>query len=523
MTGPIPLWNLIKSKATLTRMFLVLTLVFTLNFLSMEFYFVISDDIYPTLHLILEFASVIVSFSVCLVSWYDYKYRQELRILILAVTFCMVAVFDFAHALSYFGMPDFITSNSVNKASTYWVLSRFLQGFGVLLAVFAGKKSYAIRSSALLMISSSICSTFVIYLVAVYLPHLPSMYDPLVKSQTLLKIIIEYIVIGMLLVSIIKLSPEIKHGNQYYYLGLALLFSIFSGIEFTLYSSAYDTHNLLGHIYKMAAYAFIFKAFLDEAIGMLYEVNNSLNKQQKELAEANQRLKEADRLKDEFLANTSHELRTPLAAIIAFTELILDESNGKLNEVQKDFLNEIKDSGKELLERINNFLDLSKITAGKAVMFRERVPVGSLVDEAVRKIAPIYKSKDLQLLVKAVNDPIYVHADKEKIDLVLTNLLSNAMKFTPHGGAVTVAYGMEEETGMAFISVTDTGIGIAEKDQQIIFEMFMQVDGTSTRRYRGTGVGLTLVRGLVEMHGGKISVRSDSGKGSTFTFTLPVG
>jgi signal transduction histidine kinase len=524
MSIPILLqWSLFKSRATLMRLLLVVAVIIILDFLSVKFYFVISDDIYTPLHLILEIASVIVSLSVCLVSWYDYKYRQELRILILAGTFCMVAVFDFAHALSYFGMPDFITPNSVNKASTFWVLSRLLFGVGVLLAVFAGKKTYGMRNSALLLVVSALTSAVVIYLVAVYLSYLPPMYEPLVKSQTPLKIIIEYVVIVMLLVSTLRLYLEIKPGNQYYYLCLSLLFGIFSGIEFTLYSSAYDTHNLLGHIYKMVAYAFIFKAFLDEAIGMLYEANNSLNKQQKELAEANQRLKEADRLKDEFLANTNHELRTPLAAIIAFTELILDESNGKLNEVQKDFLNEINDSGKELLERIDSFLDLSKITAGKAVMFRERVPVGSMVDEAVRKMAPIYKSKDLQLLVKAFNDPIYVHADKEKIDLVLTNLLSNAMKFTPHGGAVTVAYGMEEETGMAFISVTDTGIGISEKDQQIIFEMFMQVDGTSTRRYRGTGVGLTLVRGLVELHGGKISVRSDSGKGSTFTFTLPVG
>ena len=516
-------WGLFKNKATLNRLLLVVVIVAILNILSGEFYFVISDDIYTPLHLTIELASVIVSFSVCLLSWYDYKYRQELRSLILAVTFCVVAVFDFAHALSYFGMPDFITPNSVNKASTFWVLSRLLQSFGVLVAVFAGKKEYSIRHSPLLMVASALWSAFFIYLVAVYLPHLPPMYDPLAKSQTLLKIILEYTVIGMLLVSILRLSTEIKPGNQYYYLSLALLFSIFSGIEFTLYSSAYDIFNLLGHIDKMVAYTFIFKAFLDEAIGMLYEANSTLDKKQKELAGLNERLKEADRLKDEFLANTNHELRTPLAAIIAFIELMFDESNGKLNKIQRDFLNEINDSARELLERINSFLDLSKITAGKAVLFRERVPVCDLADAALRKMLPIFKSKGLQLHVNARDDKIHVCVDKEKIGLVLSNLLSNAMKFTPYGGVVTVGYGMEEETGMAFISVTDTGIGIEEKDLQSIFEMFMQVDGTSTRSYRGTGVGLTLVRRLVEMHGGKISVKSDSGKGSTFTFTLPVG
>ncbi|MCL6638687.1 MAG: hypothetical protein K6T80_03280 [Firmicutes bacterium] len=503
------------------RLLLVMAFIVALNWLTGRFYFVVSDAIYPQLHLILEFAGVVMSFSVSLICWYDYKYKQELRILLLAVTFCVVAVLDFAHALSYFGMPDFITPNSVNKASTFWILSRMLLGLGILAAAFAGGKIYRMRRSALLMILSVAAAAVGVVLVARHLPVLPPMYDQLAGSQTTLKIAIEYVIAGLFFLSVFRLLPEIHSKNQYYYFCLALVLSAFSEIEFTLYSSAYDTYNLLGHLFKVASYVFIFKAFLDEAVGMIYEANCALSEKQRELAEANRRLREADRLKDEFLANTNHEMRTPLTAIIAFTELLMDDRYGKLNDVQKDFVNEINDSGKELLEHINSLLDLSKISAGKAVIYKEMVPVRELIDKVVQRMMPLFSDKNLLLQINGSCPGAVVWADKEKISQVLSNLLSNARKFTPHGGAVTIDYGVEEDTGAVYVSIIDTGIGIAEKDQEGVFDLFLQVDGTSTRKYRGTGIGLTLARRLVEMHGGTIGVRSEKGKGSTFTFTIP--
>lgn len=511
----------LTDRTALKNFLLALGLFLFLNYLAGRFYFVIPGEVYAQLHLTLEFASIIVAFSVCLMSWYDYKYRKEMRVLLLSATFCMVGVIDFAHALSYFGMPDFITPNSVNKASTYWILARIVQGAGLLLAAYAGRKTLPVRKSALPVLLSGLACVAAVYLVAVFLPYLPPMYDPQRGSQTVIKIIFEYAVVVMLALSLMKLYLDDRNETRYYYLSLALLLLIFSGIAFTLYSSAYDSYNLLGHLYKVLAYVFIFKSLLEEAVRMLYEVNHALDLKSKELAGVNQRLTEADRLKDEFLANTNHELRTPLSAIIAFMELLLDENTGKLNVTQRDFLNEINDSSKELLVRINGLLDLSRITAGKAVLNRELVAVEEIVGDVTRKMSPLFEGEGLDLRVSGAARETEVEVDREKIGQVLTNLLGNALKFTPPGGVVTIDYGAADGTGLAYVSVTDTGIGIAEKDQKEIFEMFVQADGTSSRRYRGTGVGLTLARRLVELHGGNISLYSEYGKGSTFSFTLP--
>lgn len=493
-----------------------------LNFLAGKYYIVIQRDLYPGLHLMMEFASIIVAISASVVSWYDYRYKHEQRMLILFLTFSVVALVEFAHAISYYGMPDFITPNSVNKASTYWIIARLLLSAGLVAAVFSEHRIKVIRRPTIMLTIFTLATLVLIGGVALYLPFLPAMYDTAAGSQTGIKIYLEYLVVAMLGVSAVRLLLKRKMERQDFYLCIALVIGILCEVDFTLYSNAYDTYNLLGHVYLVLSFAFIFKALSDEVVGMLYETNSILNKQQGMLTETNRQLEEANRLKDEFLANTNHELRSPLAAIIAFTELMMDENTGKLNDLQKDYLNEINDSGKELLGRINGFLDLSKIAAGKSVLYKEDFEVDELVEDILRRMRPLFNNKGVTLEVVRSPDRLRVWADREKAGQVLTNLLSNAIKFTAPGGEVVVEAGAGASGQNVFISVIDSGIGIDTRDQEKIFQPFQQVDGTSIRKYGGTGIGLTLAKKLVELHGGSITISSERFKGSVFTFTLPV-
>ncbi len=330
--------------------------------LAGKFYVVIQKEVYPSVHLVMETVSIVVAVCASLMSLYEYKYKHEAGMLILSLTFCAVALTDFAHTISYFGMPDFITANSPNKASTYWIIARILQGTGLMATVFADHRVKIIRWPVLHLVISGLASLALIFAVVIYLPFLPAMYDPAAERQTAVKIYLEYLIIAVLGLSTARLLLKKEIKKQDFYLCTALITGIFGEVAFTLYSNAYDTYNLLGHIFKVISFSFIFKGLSNEVVAALYENNRILEKQRKMLADTNRRLEEADRLKDEFLANTSHELRTPLTAVIAFTELLLDKNTGQLNELQIDYLNEINDSSRELLGRINDILDLSKIS-----------------------------------------------------------------------------------------------------------------------------------------------------------------
>jgi signal transduction histidine kinase len=239
----------------------------------------------------------------------------------------------------------------------------------------------------------------------------------------------------------------------------------------------------------------------------------------RELADKSRQLEIASQHKSEFLANMSHELRTPLNAIIGFSEVLSDRMFGELNEKQEEYLKDIYASGTHLLSLINDILDLSKIEAGRMELELTDFDLRTALDNAIilvreraaRHGISLHKSFDERLG--------QIQADERKVRQVVLNLLSNAIKFTPEGGRIDV--GAVSKDGAVAISVSDTGIGIAPEDQEKVFEEFRQV-GTAAKKIEGTGLGLTLCRKFVELHGGRIWVKSQEGAGSTFTFTIPV-
>jgi signal transduction histidine kinase len=239
----------------------------------------------------------------------------------------------------------------------------------------------------------------------------------------------------------------------------------------------------------------------------------------REIANKSRQLEIASQHKSEFLANMSHELRTPLNAIIGFSEALTERMFGDLNDKQDEYLEDIHASGQHLLSLINDILDLSKIEAGRMDLDRTEFDVSQAIDNALMLVRDRAARRGI-VLHQAVDQRLgQVTADERKIKQVLLNLLSNALKFTPEGGRVDVRASVVD--GMAEVSVTDTGVGIAPEDQQAVFEEFRQV-GTAAKKVEGTGLGLALSRKFIELHGGRIRVTSQVGAGSTFTFTLPL-
>jgi signal transduction histidine kinase len=239
----------------------------------------------------------------------------------------------------------------------------------------------------------------------------------------------------------------------------------------------------------------------------------------RELADKSRQLEVASQHKSEFLANMSHELRTPLNAIIGFSEVLTDRMFGDLNEKQDEYLKDIYASGTHLLSLINDILDLSKIEAGRMELELTDFHLPTALDNALTLVRERAGRRNITLQMSVDERLGEVRADERKIRQVVLNLLSNAIKFTPEGGRIEV--GAVPRDGFVEVSVSDTGVGIAPEDQEKVFEEFRQV-GTADKKAEGTGLGLTLCRKFIELHGGRIWVTSQVGVGSTFTFTIPV-
>jgi len=239
----------------------------------------------------------------------------------------------------------------------------------------------------------------------------------------------------------------------------------------------------------------------------------------REIADKSAQLEAASRHKSEFLANMSHELRTPLNAIIGFSEVLVNRMFGELNEKQDEYLKDIFASGQHLLSLINDILDLSKIEAGRMELELADFDLPSAIDNALIVVRERASRREITLGHSVDERLGPIRGDERKVKQVLLNLLSNALKFTPEGGRIDVS--AAEHDGVAEIAVTDTGVGIAPEDQEAVFEEFRQV-GTADKKVEGTGLGLALSRKFIELHGGKIRVKSQVGHGSTFTFTLPM-
>lgn len=271
----------------------------------------------------------------------------------------------------------------------------------------------------------------------------------------------------------------------------------------------------------------------------------------RELSEANSalkashnKLKELDRLKSDFVSNVSHELRTPLTAIRMSVDNLLDGVTGEISPTLQRYLTRVKGNTERLVRLITDLLDLSRIEAGRLELHRTIISLGDIIQEVVESLRPMAVAKELELAVVLTNGPLLALADRDKLQQILINLMGNAVKFTPSGGRVKVTARsgdsrsgasvesserihqptrspIHRETGWAEITVEDTGAGIPADELTAIFDKFHQVQRNGQQKAPGTGLGLAIAKSLIELHGGRISVESQVGRGSRFIFTLP--
>nr|WP_279233430.1 ATP-binding protein [Desulfofundulus thermobenzoicus] len=299
-------------------------------------------------------------------------------------------------------------------------------------------------------------------------------------------------------------------------------------------ASIYDLHRRVSRqIYYSTGLAVVVMAmlggFLYQRLEIIEENNRLLAEQKERLNHLVAELETASRLKSEFLANMSHELRTPLNAVIGFAQVLQKQFYGPLTEKQKTYVEYILTSGRHLLDLINDILDLSKIEAGKMELDLTTLSLPEIFQNSLLMVREKAKKHGIELSWSVAEDVPEITADERKLRQVIYNLLANAVKFTPAGGRVALdahlaaGSGEEERERYVVISVSDTGIGIPASEQERIFQPFVQAEGGYSRRHEGTGLGLALVKRLVELHGGRVWVQSAGvGKGSTFFVRLPV-
>lgn len=276
---------------------------------------------------------------------------------------------------------------------------------------------------------------------------------------------------------------------------------------------------------------FIFRDITEKKQGELItekfkeELEVEVEKRTKELNDALEQQKlfldqivKSSQIKTEFMATMSHELRTPLNAIIGFTDLLLEGVYGELNEEQIDFMNDIKSSAEHQFDMIQRILDISKIESGQVSLNIQKFSLNSTIEQIKSNLKPLYSKKNLKFKVKGLDEEVFIAADPIRFKEILLNLVSNAIKFTIDG-KITLLF--KEDYYNWIFRVRDTGIGIANKDFPRIFKEFNRVESTYVRSTPGTGLGLSLTKRLVELHGGEISFFSVLGVGTTFTFNLP--
>lgn len=303
---------------------------------------------------------------------------------------------------------------------------------------------------------------------------------------------------------------------------------------------------LLNGIMAYAMDFYSFAEMLEKKNLELQALNRELESSKREAQEAKLQADAANRAKSDFLANMSHELRTPLNSILGFSEILVDELYGKLNEKQQEYAKDIYSSGKHLLNLINDILDLSKVESGKLELELGGFPLSDVLNASMTMLKEKAMKHGIKMRLEIDPDAdIEIEADQRKLKQIMFNLLSNAVKFTQDGGAVRVsarkahgsqfmahseknvshelsAMNYELDQNFIEISVVDTGIGIKPEDMEKLFKPFSQIESAYTKTYEGTGLGLALTKRLVELHGGKIWVSSEFGKGSTFSFVMPV-
>ena len=619
---------------------------------------------YIAVHSTMEMFAVVVSALVFGVGWSAPREETPGPMVVLAAASLAIALLDFAHLLSWPGMPRFVTPSTTDKTLHFWLAARLMSA-GSLAAVALGPVPWRMSTAqrrfvlaAALVYAACACGLIL------FAPEiLPPMFVP-GRGLTPLKIRLEYgiaIVYGLAAVALIIRRPQDSAFQPAQLLAAALILAA-SELAFTLYAEFSDKYSFVGHVYKVAAYYFLYRCvfvhavrapfaaraeaharlqrqteifstlienlpvgvtlvdaelrfvafnrpFLDcfdlppemfkigdpferflrynaergeygpgdidalvrQRIEMaidphpqqfarerpngrvienrrvalrgggfvtsyidvtdarrretdLEQARARLQEKTVELAETAKQLAAANVAKSMFLANMSHELRTPLNAILGFSEIMREARGGPLNARYRDYARDVHDAGQYLLRLINDILDTSKVEVGQLRLDKDWVEIADVIEECRRLLFDKALAGGVDIAIDLPEALPLLFADRLRIKQALLNILSNAVKFTLPGGrvSVSVAATAAGEDGM-IVMISDTGIGMKPGDIPLALEAFRQIDGSFTRRYEGTGLGLPLAKTFIELHSGRLEIESEPNRGTTVRIWLPLG
>ena len=466
---------------------------------------------YLLFHSLIEMFSVVIACGIFMLAWNSRRFMDNDYLLFVGIAYLFIGALDMVHTLAYKGMGVF-QGFGANLPTQLWIAARYTESLSLLIApLLLGRK----LKPKFLIFGYTVAISLLLGTIF-YWDIFPDCFVTGI-GLTPFKKVSEYVISLILLASISLLLRKRKHLNRrvLHLLVASIIVTVASELAFTFYIDLYGLPNLVGHFLKLVSFYIIYQAIIRTGLVKPY------NLLFRELSAANAKLSGVNRHKDVFLADMSHELRTPLTAILGISEVLQMEIHGSLNEEQLQALQRIEESGRHLLDLINDILDISKIEAGKLGLEMDTVSVESVCQDSLQFIKESAQKKRLRISTSFHSGLATFQADERRLKQILVNLLSNAVKFTPDGGTIglEVVDDLEKET--ILFAVWDTGIGIPADQMKHLFQPFVQLDNSPSRQHKGTGLGLALTRRLAELHGGSISVESVVGKGSRFTISLP--
>lgn len=486
------------------------------SLVAVLFVFAFINTNYLLYHVVVELVSISILFVLFAITWNTRKYLENKYLLFLGLAAVFIGAIDMLHTITYKGMN--IIVSDLFYANQLWIAARFFESMVLLVGFLFLSKRIKIKTNLLLMIYLVITCLIVLSIMQWHI--FPVCYIEGV-GQTQFKIISEYVIIAILFVSLFLLYRKRSFFTitVQYYISFSLIFTILSEFMFTLYFSNYDSFNILGHIFKGISYFLIYKANIENGLRKPTEtLFRNLKLSEEKTKKVNEELEIQIATKNRFFSIISHDLKNPFNTLLGFTHLLLKNHDKYPSEKRKQFIQNLYDTAKKTFDLLQNLLTWSRVQNKKIEHEPQNINLSNLLNDNIQLVDDIAKSKSIEFIKKF--EPLDVFADKNMVNTVVRNLLTNAIKFTHKNGKVTVS--TEVAKNMAIVHIADTGVGISKDHIDRLFQIDKSFSSHGTENESGTGLGLILCADFVQMNKGKIWVESEIDKGSTFSFSLPL-
>ncbi|MBN1798089.1 MAG: hypothetical protein JW822_05915 [Spirochaetales bacterium] len=474
--------------------------------------YVLSYFNYLLFHTTAELFSIIIAAAIFILAWNTKDYSENNDLLFLGIIYLFVGIIDLFHTLTYKGLNLF--GSHVFFATEFWIAARYMESVSLLIfTIFLNRVK---RKSCIVIALIYIAVTTVLVMSILVWKIFPVAYiDIQGQGLTEFKIVSEYIIMSILAFSIIILILKRNHINRklLYYFILFIGITIISEFFFTLYTDVYGIWNFFGHYLKIISFYLVYKAIIEYSLKNPYEIIfNELKQHEKQLEEANA-------TKDKFFSIISHDLKGVFSGILGFSKYLNQKYAKLINKDRIHFIQLIQSSSEQAYNLLENLLHWAEMQTGKLKVNKEKINIKIIIEEVSELYTHNAQKKQISMEAK-ISDDLNVRADRFMIFTVISNLVSNALKFTHAGGEVAITGYMKNRNIQ--ISVSDTGVGIKTKDMEKLFKLDSDYKKKGTEKESGTGLGLILCKEFIDMHHGRIWVESDFGKGTTFNFSIPV-